>query len=97
MEKHALKRKEKIGLKLGLENCGKTKVFRPFTVLSFFKLLQKSDCAISNKITKIAISQKNNLLRLFNGGKGTLPFPLEPCFFQGLKLASTVPYFILKI
>ena len=36
---HELKRKEKIGLKLELGKCGKTKVFLIFTVFSFLKLL----------------------------------------------------------
>ena len=35
----ALKRQEKIGLKLGLGKYGKTKVFLTFTVFCFFKLL----------------------------------------------------------
>ena len=33
---HALKRKEKIGLKLRLGKSGKIKVFLPFTVFCFF-------------------------------------------------------------
>ena len=36
---HALKRYEKIGLKLGLEKCGETEVFLTFTVFYLFKLL----------------------------------------------------------
>ena len=36
---HALKRKEKIGLKVGLGKCQETKAFLTFTVFSFFKLL----------------------------------------------------------
>ena len=35
----ALKRKKKIGLKLGFGKRGETKVFLTFTVFSFFKLL----------------------------------------------------------
>ena len=36
---HAMKRKEKIGLKLRLGKCGKTKAFLTTTVFSIFKLL----------------------------------------------------------
>ena len=38
---HALKRKETIGLELGLGKCGETIVFLIFTVFSFFKIALK--------------------------------------------------------
>ena len=50
---HAMKRKEKIGLKSGLGKCGETKDFLTFMVFSFFKLLFKVyNCVISFKSHK---------------------------------------------
>ena len=55
---HALKRKEKIGLKLELGKCGETKVFLTFTVFSLFKLLGKSDCVINKSDKNSYVSEK---------------------------------------
>ena len=38
---HALKRREKIGLELGLEKYMKTKVFLIFAIFSFFQIALK--------------------------------------------------------
>ena len=74
----ALKRKEKIGLKLGLEMREKLKFFKlTFTVFSFFESLWKSDCVISFKSRKNCYFLKK-ALKLFTRGMRSLPSPPKP-------------------
>ena len=78
---HALKRKEKIGLKLGLGKCGKTKVLYNFLQYFLFLSCFQNLIVLSPlKVTKIAIFLKKNSVKLFNGGMGTLPCPQKKFF-----------------
>ena len=85
---HALKRQEKIGLKLRLGKCGELKFVLTF---AFFSFQIFSNCfenlivSFHMKVTKIAIfmKKKKKKLKLLNGhgGMGTLPFPPRTQFF----------------
>ena len=80
---------EKMGLKLELKNCGKTKLFCFGIYGILFSNCVENLNVIFFKVTKIAISTPQiKSLNLYNGGKGTLLSPRNPVFFQCRKLMS---------